>query len=237
MRIRRVVLAAVALGCGFAFTTIASDNLAVADEIGQLLPGESAVDSGSNPHRIEELRSRIASLEERIAILESVTVTSPASATEACGQAVPTTDSCCQAAAATTTTSRVVVRRYLVPLGTTILPVTNSSSALSVQGLGLTGAVSGVSAFAAPTTYAAPATFAAPVGLTTLGAPSPVFAPAGACSNVASYTAGYDPLGTTYSTWGAYPTTVYRGVGSVYSNSYSGAALNTGSGVSFYRVR
>lgn len=192
-----------------------------------LFPGDPAPSLGSDSSRLDSLRARIANLEQRIETLETRSGKAASTTPGACCQAVQATDVCGQAAT-TATATRVVVRRYLVPLGTTIVPTVNSASALSVQGLGTRGVVSGVSVLSAP------ATFAAPAGVTTFAAPVTTLAPAAACTNVAPNAAA---LGTTYSTWGAYPTTVYRGVGAVYSNSYSGAALNTGSGVSFLRVR
>ncbi len=193
-----------------------------------LFPGEPAPSQEGESSRIESLRTRIAKLEQRIANLETQSGKAGARAAGICGQAVQAADVCGQSTAVSATATRVVVRRYLVPLGTTVVPTATSASGLSVQGVGTAGVVSGVSVLSAPTTFAAPA------GVTTLAAPVTTLAPAATCTNVVSNAA---TLGTTYSTWGAYPTTVYRGAGAVYSNSYSGAALNTGSGVSFLRVR
>jgi hypothetical protein len=217
----RMLAATLCLGVAFAQAT-GSDNL---------FPGENGSSSGNDSSRIEDLRTRIAKLERRIESLESGAGKASVRAADACGQAVQAADVCGQAAATTATASRVVVRRYLVPLGSAVVPTVNSASALSVQNFGTTGVVSGVSVLSAPTT------FAAPTGVTTFAAPVTTLAPAAACTNVVPNAAAIGTLGTTYSTWGAYPTTVYRGTGAVYSNSYSGAALNTGSGVSFLRVR
>jgi len=225
---------AVTLCFGLALT-LAGSGARAADTDG-LFPGEPVVDPGpgAEQSRIDSLRTRIAGLEQRIASLESRSGSAPAATTDCCGPALATTDVCGQSAATTTTARRVVLRRYLVPLGTTVGPTVNSTAALSVQGFGSTGVVSGASVLAAPSTFATSAgftTLAAPV--TSLAAPVTTLARAAACSNAATL----GTFGATQSTWGAYPTTVYRGTGAVYSNSYTGAALNTGSGVSFLRVR
>jgi hypothetical protein len=228
MKTRRLLFATGALFCGMAFVPFSPGQIARAAENDGLFLGEPAGDPISDSERIDALKARIASLEQRILNLESRTGNATLRASDACGCAVQATDVCGQAAA-TTTTSRVVVRRYLVPLGTTVVPIVNSASALSVQGFGATGVAAGTSAFAAP------ATFAAPSAVTTLAAPVTTLAPPAACSPITP--TAYGVPGSTYSNWGAYPTTIYRGVGAVYSNSYGGAALTTGSGVSFHRVQ
>ena len=196
-----------------------------------LIPGQPGPGAGPGNSRIEDLQRQIKNLEQRILYLEKqagIPAGGPADAPGKPGQAA---GACGQAAVPTATVSHVVVRRYLVPLGTAVVPTVNSASALPVQSLGTTGAASGVTVLSAPTTFVAPA------GVTTFAAPATTLAPAAACTTVAPNAAAVGTLGTTYSSWGAYPTTVYRGTGAVYSNSYSGAALYTGSGVSFVRVR
>ena len=186
----------------------------------QPVPGDGPVNS-----RIEELQKQIKNLEQRILHLEKQAGIASGVPADAPGKPGQAASACVQAAVPTATASRVVVRRYLIPLGATVVPTVNSASALPVQSFGTTGVASGVTILSAPTTFAAPA------GVTTFAAP------AAACTTVAPNAAALGSLGTTYSTWDAYPTTVYRGTGAVYSNSYSGAALNTGSGISFLRVQ
>ncbi|MBI1312921.1 hypothetical protein GC176_16650 [bacterium] len=229
-------LAAVVLSFAVAFVPAGSRLYAQTaeenDDISSLLPGEPSGNSNPGPaggnRNLQILQSKIAELEQRIRVLEQRQSVKPANAQGDCPQAVVATSNCAEVAALTTgnvATSQVVVRRYLVPLSTTtqLLPAVNSTvgAGVSLQGLGATTLAPNVSVLAAP------------------AAPVTMLAPSAGCLTVSPnlVSPNMTTLGTSYSTFGAYPTTVYRGAGAVYSNSFNSAALNTGSGVTFLRIQ
>ena len=189
--------------------------------LGGVVSGGPATSLGNHDSKIQILQTRIASLEKRIAALEAQSKNTSGQSTDACKQVVESSNPCLQTAAATTT-SRVVVRRYLIPLSTNVVPMVSAPAEPAVQPLAANGVLSSVPILAAPN------------AVTMLGAPVSTVTPR---ATVTTVVPGAVTTGTNYSTWGAYPTTVYRGVGAVYSNSYSAAALSTGSGVSYIRIR